>query len=337
MSRRLPQLSRGSLALALNALLGLLALGLAFAPPGEGAPKLELASASGALSLSNSKEGSAIFRAVAMRPGEEASGSVTIGNTGSVPGTLAVTPAGLQDVPGTGGGRLSDRLQLLVIDVTDVHAPVTIYTGSLRAMASVNLGSLAAGARRTFLFVAEMTPGAGDNAYQGATLSAAFQWSATGSGAVVTPTPTPTPVPVEKLAPTPQPAAPAAPSAPTAPPAGPLGPDLTGEALGARIFRLPPARRCLSKRTFMIRVRLPKGMRFKKLTIRVNGRIKVKRKGLKARKVKARINLRGMPKGKVVVKIVATTNTGRKAVRKRTYHTCAKRRQRSPSPPPSRS
>jgi hypothetical protein len=321
----------------LNVALAAVAIALAFAAPGEGAARLRLASASGSLSLSNSKDGQALFSAAAMRPGEEASGSVTIGNTGSVPGTLTVAPAGLQDAPGTGGGRLSDRLQLLVIDVTDVHAPVTIYTGSLRAMASVNVGSLAAGARRTFLFVAEMTPGAGDNAYQGATLSAAFQWSATGSGVVVTPTPTPTPVPVKKPAPTPQPAAPAAPSAPTAPPAGPLGPDLTGEALGARIFRLPPARRCLSKRTFMIRVRLPKGMRFKKLTIRVNGRTKVKRKGLKARKVKARINLRGMPKGKVVVKIVATTNTGRRAVRKRTYHTCAKRRQRSPSPPPSRS
>ena len=49
MSRRLPQLSRGSMALVLDALLGLLALGLAFAPPGEGAPKLQLASASGAL------------------------------------------------------------------------------------------------------------------------------------------------------------------------------------------------------------------------------------------------------------------------------------------------
>ena len=37
MARRLPLLSRASMALALNALLGLLALGLAFASPGEGA------------------------------------------------------------------------------------------------------------------------------------------------------------------------------------------------------------------------------------------------------------------------------------------------------------
>jgi len=309
----------------LNVALAAVAIALALAAPGEGAAKLRLASAGGSLSLSNSKDGQAVFRAAAMRPGEQASGSVTIGNTGSVPGTLTVAPAGVQDVPGTGGGRLSDRLQLLVIDVTDVHAPVTMYTGSLRAMASVKLGTLAPGAGRTFLFVAQMTPGAGDNAFQGATLSAAFQWSATGSEVVVTPTPTPAPPRKPAPRPAPRPATPATPT-PTAPPAGPLGPDLTGKALGARIFRLPAATRCLSRRTFTIRVRLPKGMRFEALAIRVNGKVKVKRKGLKARKVKARINLRGMPKGKVVVKIVARTDTGRKAVRKRTYHTCAKRR-----------
>jgi spore coat-associated protein N len=307
----------------LNVALAAVAIALAFATPGEGAAKLRLASAGGSLSLSNSKDAQAVFRAAAMRPGEEASGSVTIGNTGSVPGTLTVAPAGVQDAPATGGGRLSDRLQLLVIDVTNVRAPATMYTGSLRAMASVKLGNLAPGASRTFLFVAQMTPGAGDNAFQGATLSAAFQWSATGSEVVVTPTPTPTPAP-----PVPRPATPAATSTPTptAPPAGPLGSDQTGEALGARIFQMPAAKRCLSRRTFMIRVRLPKGMRFKTLTIRVNGKVKVNQKGLKARKVKARVNLRGMPKGKVVVKIVARTNTARKAVRKRTYHTCAKRR-----------
>ena len=131
MARRLPQLTRGSMALALNALLGLLALGLAFAPPGEGAPQLQLASASGALSLSNSKEGAAIFRAVAMRPGEEASGSVTITNTGTVTGALTLAPAAPADTPGQGGGTLSDKLELLVIDVTTVSVPVTVYAGTL--------------------------------------------------------------------------------------------------------------------------------------------------------------------------------------------------------------
>jgi hypothetical protein len=113
----------------------------------------------------------------------------------------------------------------------------------------------------------------------------------------------------------------------TTPPPGAAGADPTGSVLGARIFSMPSSRRCLSRRKFTIRVRRPRGMRFKKLTVKVNGRTKVKLKGLKARKVKARINLRGLPKGKVVVKVVATTTTGRKAVTKRTYHTCVARRR----------
>jgi hypothetical protein len=309
--------------LLLNAVLGVLALGLAFATPGEGAARLRLASADGALTLSNSKEGAAIFRAAVMRPGEEASGSVVIGNTGTVGAALTVAPSAVQDTPGTGGGRLSDRLELLVLDVTNVQAPRTVYSGTLKAMPSVALGSLAAGTQRTFLFVATLRPGIGDNALQGSAITSAFQWTATGS-AVATPTPTPTPAPVITPAPTPQPVTPPPPT--TSPPAGPLGADPTGEVLGARIFRMPSTKRCLSRRKFTIKVRRPPGVRFKKLTIKVNKRTKVKLKGLKARKVKARINLRGMPKGKVVVRIVARTNTGRKAVTKRTYRTCAKKR-----------
>jgi hypothetical protein len=297
----------------LNVALAAIAIALALAAPGEGAAKLRLASASGSLSLSNSNAGQAIFRATGMRPGQEASGSVTIGNTGTVPAALGVATAGIQDVPGLGGGRLSDRLQLRVVDVT--ATPVTVYSGALRAMGAVGLGTLAPGARRTFVVVAAMTPGAGDNAFQGAALQMGFEWTAVGSEVVATPTPTPTPAPPAVTPNVP----------PTAPPADPQGAVLSGIALGTRIFQLPAATRCLSRRNFTIRVRLPKGTRFKTLAIRVNGKVKLKRKGLKARKVKARINLRGMPKGKVVVKIVAGTSTGRKAVRKRTYHTCAKR------------
>jgi hypothetical protein len=312
----------------LNIVLAVLALGLAFAAPGEGAARLRLASATGALSLSNSKEGAAVFTTAAMRPGDEASGSVTIGNTGTVIAALSVAPASTQDAPGTGGGRLSDRLQLLVLDVTNVQAPRTVYSGTLKAMPSVGLGSLAAGAQRTYLFVAKLLPGAGDNAFQGAALTTAFNWTATGSDAT-TPTPTPTPVPAGTPAPTPAaPAAPSAPAAPAAPPAGPIGPDPMGAVLGDQVFSMPAPTSCISRRKFTITLRRPRGLAFKALTITVNRKTKVKLKGLKARKVKAKINLRGLPKGKVVVKVTATTTTGRKAITKRTYHTCAGKRAR---------
>ena len=64
-------------------------------------------------------------------------------------------------------------------------------------------------------------------------------------------------------------------------------------------------------------------MAFKSITVTVNGRAKVRLKGMKARKVKATVNLKGLPAGKVTVKIAAVTSTGRKAVSKRTYTTCA--------------
>ncbi len=91
---------------------------------------------------------------------------------------------------------------------------------------------------------------------------------------------------------------------------------------------MPSAKRCVSRRKLVIHVRRPKGIVFKSLAITVNRRTKVKLTGLKARKVKAKLSLRGLPKGKIVVKVVAVTTTGRKAVATRTYHTCAAKRRR---------
>jgi len=324
MARRLPPLSRGSLALVLNALLGLLALGLAFAPPGEGSPALRLASASGALTLANSKEGRAIFRADGMRPGQEASGSVTITNAGTVNAALTLQPEAEAETPGNGGGKLSGKLELLVIDVTLAGAPVTVYEGSVKQMGATNVGSLEPGTSRTYLFVAGLGPkGNADNAYQGAAYSTGFRWTATGAASPSpTPTPTATPTPTS----TPSPAA--APTTPVAP-AGDAAADLTGELLGAQVFSLPAAtRRCVSRRRFAIHVRRPSGMVFRSIAVTVNGRTKMRLKGVKARKVKATVNLKGLPAGKVTVKITAVMSNGRKAVSKRTYRTCAAKRRR---------
>jgi hypothetical protein len=344
MARRLPRLTRGSMALALNALLGLLALGLAFAPPGEGAPQLQLASASGALSLSNSREGAAIFHAAAMRPGEEASGTVTITNTGTVTGALTLAPAAPADTPGQGGGNLSSKLELLVIDVTTVSMPVTVYAGTVTQMSPTDVGALLPGQHRTYEFVATLKPnGNADNAYQGAELTTGFTWSATGASApTTTPTPSPTatatPSPTATAAPTAAPTAPpattsgdgatATPAPATQPPVPPAAADPTGEILGSQLFSLPAARKCASRRKFPIHIRRPSGMAYTSIAVTVNGRAKLRLKGLKAKKVKATVSLKGLPAGKVVVKITAVTTTGRKAVTKRTYKTCAAKKKR---------
>ena len=318
-------ISRGAFALLLNAVLGVLAIGLAFAAPGEGAPRMQLTGASGSLTLANSREGEALFRADAMRPGEQASGSVTIGNTGSVTGTLKVARTALADQPG--GGALSDALDLLVIDVTPAHAPVTVYAGKLAQMPELALGGLDPGTQRTYLFAATLQRGGpSDNAYQGSAVSTAFTWTATGSDAVApTATPTATPAPSATPVPTASPVA-TSPPGTTTPPPGPAGADPTGTVLGSRVFLMPGKKRCLSRRKFTITVRRPKGLVFSSIKVTVNRKTKRKLRGLKARKVRTKISLRGLPKGKVVVKIVARTTTGRKAVTKRTYHTCAARR-----------
>ena len=84
----------------------------------------------------------------------------------------------------------------------------------------------------------------------------------------------------------------------------------------------------MSRRKFAIHIRRPAGTTYKSITVTVNGRTKLRLKGLKAKKVKATVNLKGLPAGKVTVKITAFTSTGRKAVSKRTYTTCAAKKRK---------
>jgi len=322
-----------SAVLATNALLAIGVLGIAVAERSASeVPQLELTGGDGSLTLLNSKEGAAIFNAGAMRPGQPSSGTVSLTNTGSVAGALRVArTAGAADVPGPGGGRLSDRLELRVVDVTAAQ-PATVYSGRLDAMPPVALGTLAPGARRSFRFESTLpAAGAADNAYQGAQLAAGFTWTAVGSEPP-DPDPTPTPTPPDPTPPAPAPPAatpqpPAIAPTPVPPGSGGVDADPTGTVLGAKVFAMPSAKRCVSRRKLVIHVRRPKGIVFKSLAITVNRRTKVKLTGLKARKLKAKLSLRGLPKGRVVVmKVVAVTTTGRKAVSTRRYRTCAAKR-----------
>jgi hypothetical protein len=192
-------------------------------------------------------------------------------------------------------------------------------------MDPTDVGALLPGQHRTYLFVATLHPGgAADNAFQGATLTTGFTWIATGAAAA-TPTPTSTPTP------SPATAAPTAPPAgdpvQTPPPVTGAGADPTGEILGAQLFSLPASKKCVSRRKFAIHIRRPRGMTFKSIAVTVNGRTKLRLKGLKAKKVKSTVNLKGLPAGKVRVKITAVTSTGRKAVIKRTYRTCVAKKR----------
>jgi len=102
---------------------------------------------------------------------------------------------------------------------------------------------------------------------------------------------------------------------PTVPPAfGPKG----------AIQGLPSARRCLSKRHFIIHIRRYPGISYTEAIVFLNRKqvgVVKSRKG----QFSAPINLRGLPAGTFPVKITVITSTGSIISGKRTYHTCRKR------------
>jgi spore coat-associated protein N len=167
-------------------LAGLLACGALAAmvggdPPPAARGEAAAASASyseGSLTLSNSRDGSAILSASGMAPGNVTSGTVTIANTGTLAGEFALADAGLTETPGSGGGLLSSRLQLLVEDST---AGTPVYSGPLADLGSRALGRFGPGASRTYRFTVSFPDGgspAADNALQNAALSVRYDWSA---------------------------------------------------------------------------------------------------------------------------------------------------------------
>jgi len=126
--------------------------------------------ATGTLEMSRSGSG-AIFSASDMAVDEEATGSMTITNTGSLAGDYALS--------GSASGTLADTLGL--VDDDGVVGS-KIYDSTLSGFDSVALGTFAGGDAHTFYFhVVLPTTGtdAGDNAFQGQSADATFTWSAT--------------------------------------------------------------------------------------------------------------------------------------------------------------
>ena len=107
-------------------------------------------------------------------------------------------------------------------------------------------------------------------------------------------------------------------------PAQPAG--MGGPPASPRAARLPSARRCLSRRSFAIRlIRVRRPDRAIRATVLVDGRrVKVVRG---ARRLRAPVDLRGLPKGTFRVTIELRTARGRTLRSARTYHTCVPRRR----------
>jgi len=161
-------------------------------PLGPGKPAhARTAAASGVFAQSNSRDGTAILSATAMRPGTQVSGDVTIANAGDIPGAFTLGQSDLVDLPGAGGGVLSSRLQLEVLDISNPAAPAAVWSGALGGFPLRELGAFAPGQARTYRFTATFPDGGGgaDNPWAGSSTSVRFVWSGTGE----TPPPTPTP------------------------------------------------------------------------------------------------------------------------------------------------
>jgi len=141
--------------------------------------------AAGTLTMSNSKDAAAILTASNMKPGDTATGTVDIQNTGSLAGTFTLTRSALNDSDNV--NPMSQKLNLVVKDCGDFSAGTPTcdaadpnkYSGTLAAMTStVALSSYAANEKHRYEFTVTFDSSA-DNAYQGDSSTATFQWNAT--------------------------------------------------------------------------------------------------------------------------------------------------------------
>jgi spore coat-associated protein N len=141
----------------------------------------------GTISSSNSKASAAILTASNIVPGNTATGSVTIKNTGSANGTFTLSPATPVDTPASPG--LSKKLTLTIVDhgdptcVTSCPADVTLYSGTIFAEPStIALGQFTPNQQHSYVFTMTFPDGGAngaDNAYQGASTSVNYNFFST--------------------------------------------------------------------------------------------------------------------------------------------------------------
>jgi hypothetical protein len=167
--------------------LGAVAVAAAAAGHGDLSPPRPIATVTGgSFELGNSRDGAPIFEASGIGPGDGASGTVTIANDGEEAGALTLRQHDVVDTPGAGGGLLSRGMSMRIREVGGPAKSSLVYDGALAPMPPLELGPLGPGQSRVFEFDAALpdsgTPGGaaiGDNAFQGAALSAGYSWTAT--------------------------------------------------------------------------------------------------------------------------------------------------------------
>ena len=137
--------------------------------------------ATGSLSIGNSPA-TALFTSAGMKPGDSATGNVSITNTGSLAGDFKLTTANAT------GTTLLNQLDAVVTDCGAYTGTLpncttgasTVYTGKLGSLSNQTLGNYAGGVKHYYKIVVTL-PASTNDTFQSQTASVDFAWSATQS------------------------------------------------------------------------------------------------------------------------------------------------------------
>ncbi len=131
------------------------------------------------------RAGAVVFEVSGLGPGDSASGTVRVRNGGNASGLFLLTRAGLSDSPGTNGGRLSERLELAVLDISEPSGPAVVYTGGVGPLSTRPLGVMRPGETRTYSMRATVLTGqtptvplGGGDPYEGSSTRISLRWQA---------------------------------------------------------------------------------------------------------------------------------------------------------------
>jgi len=176
------RLGRRGLAVAVTAAVVLVLLGtVAYAAvkPGNDDAFRQL-TRSGRVRIKNSLGGDALVGMKGMLPGDSTTGTVKIGNASRMRARFYLGLSRLVETPGSGGGRLSYRLVLTVKQLSTRHRPIPVYTGPLRQMPLLKLGTFRPRESRIYQFTVLFPEGGStvDDPYQRASTSLQFDWYA---------------------------------------------------------------------------------------------------------------------------------------------------------------
>ncbi|MGI8749080.1 MAG: hypothetical protein ACR2J6_00750 [Thermoleophilaceae bacterium] len=147
-------------------------------PPGG----LAVSFSGGAFERAADHDGPPAMTIRGLKAGDATSGTVTVRNRGPGSRWFWLSQAGLSERLGDAGGRLSESLQLTVLDVSDVGSPASVYRGPATSLGARPLGFLAPGASRTYSFTADLPvtrpPGAAGatDPYRGAKADIDYAW-----------------------------------------------------------------------------------------------------------------------------------------------------------------